>query len=271
MAYLELKNVSFVYANGYEAVQDVSMKFELGESAAIIGQNGAGKTTTVKLMNGLLLPSKGEVIVDGQRTSDSTTAKIARKVGYVFQNPDDQIFQDTIYNEIAYGPLKAKCSREEVKRRVEKAAALCGLTEHLEEHPYNLPYSKRKFVTIAAVIAMDTKVIILDEPTAGQDRWSTELLGRIIDQLVKENKTVITITHDMEFVASQFKRVIVMADKRKQTEDEPGNIFWNEELLKLSHLKQPYICQLARLLGYGDVLTIDDLLERRNEHEKHNN
>lgn len=268
MPYLELKNVSFSYANGYEAIQDVNMQFELGESAAIIGQNGAGKTTTVKLMNGLLLPSKGEVIVDGQLTTDSTTAKIARKVGYVFQNPDDQIFQDTIYNEIAYGPLKLKCSKEEVKRRVYEAARLCGLSEYLEEHPYNLPYSKRKFVTIAAVIAMDTNVIILDEPTAGQDRISTERLGKIINELTERNKTVITITHDMEFVVSQFKRVIVMANKRKQTEDEPGNIFWDEELLKMSHLKQPYICQLAKLLGYRDILTIDELIEKRRSYEK---
>lgn len=262
MAYLELKNVSYVYSNGYKAIENVNMQFELGESVAIIGQNGAGKTTTVKLMNGLLNPTSGEVIVDGLSTKQNTTATIAQKVGYVFQNPDDQIFQDTIYKEIAYGPLKQKLSKEEVKKRVSNAAELCGLSNELDEHPYNLPYSKRKFITIAAIIAMDPQVIILDEPTAGQDSESTELLGKIIDELAGKSKTVITITHDMEFVVKQFKRVIVMADKRKRTDEHPKNIFWNEELLQLSNLKQPYICQLAKLMGYKNALTIDELIEK---------
>ena len=108
MAYLELKNVSYVYPNGYTAVEDVSMAFKEGEAVAIIGQNGAGKTTTVKLMNGLLRPSKGEILVEGESTENKTTASIARKVGYVFQNPDDQIFQESIYKEIAYGLVNKK-------------------------------------------------------------------------------------------------------------------------------------------------------------------
>lgn len=259
MAYLELNQVSYTYPNGYEAVTDVDMKFELGESVAIIGQNGAGKTTTVKMMNGLLLPTKGEVIVDGASTRGMTTAQISRKVGYVFQNPNDQIFQDTIYNEIAFGLRKQKMPKQEIEKKVRESAALCGLENDLQEHPYNLPYSRRKFITIAAIIAMDTKVIILDEPTAGQDRESTELLGTIIDSLRRMNKTVITITHDMEFVVKQFRRVIVMANKRKQTEDTPANIFWNEDLLKISALKQPYICQLAKMLGYEKVMSIEEL------------
>ncbi|HJD36103.1 MAG TPA: energy-coupling factor ABC transporter ATP-binding protein [Candidatus Blautia ornithocaccae] len=261
MAYLELKNVSYVYPNGYTAVEDVSMAFKEGEAVAIIGQNGAGKTTTVKLMNGLLRPSKGEILVEGESTENKTTASIARKVGYVFQNPDDQIFQESIYKEIAYGLVKQKMSHEEVKRRALEAARLCGLEEDLEEHPYNLPYSKRKFITIAAIVAMDPKVVILDEPTAGQDRASIQLLGDIVHKLAEKNKIVITITHDMEFVVKYFKRVIVMAEKKVRRDGGPREIFWDEELLRFSSLKQPYLCQLANLLGYRDILTIDELLE----------
>lgn len=259
MAYLELKNVSYTYPNGYEAVKNINMSFELGESVAIIGQNGAGKTTTVKMMNALLLPVKGEVVVDGQSTVNTTTAQIAKKVGYVFQNPNDQIFQDTIYNEIAFGLKKQKMSKAEIDRRVHESAALCGMEGHLQDHPYDLPYSRRKFVTMAAIIAMDTKVIILDEPTAGQDWESTKLLGEIINKLTEQNKTVITITHDMEFVVRQFKRVIVMANKEKQTEDTPDHIFWDKELLKRSALKQPYICELANLLGHKGIMNITEL------------
>lgn len=261
MAYLELKQVSYRYPNGYTAVEDISMSFEKGEKVAIIGQNGAGKTTTVKLMNGLLKPTSGEVIVDGHSTRLKTTAAIAQKIGYVFQNPDDQIFQDSIYKEISFGLKKSNRSKEEINRKVLEAADMCGLADCLEEHPYNLSYSKRKFITIAAIVAMDPQVVILDEPTAGQDRGSTELLGRIMEQLVSQNKTVITITHDMEFVVKEFRRVIVMAEKRKRKDGTPKEVFWDEDLLKLSNLKQPYICQLANMLGYQNILTIEDMLE----------
>lgn len=270
MAYLSLKNVSYTYENGYEAIQNVNVDFELGESVAIVGQNGAGKTTTVKLMNKLLIPTKGEVVVDGISTKATTTAEIAKKVGYVFQNPDDQIFQDTIYKEIAFGPKYQKLENKIVEERVNMAAEICGLMDSLSEHPYNLPYSKRKFITIAAVLAMDPNVIILDEPTAGQDRESIERLGDIIKYLSEQNKAVITITHDMEFVVREFARVIVFADKQKRRDATPMEIFWDEKLLELSNLKQPYICQLATILGYKDVLTMEDLLEReKNEEYNH--
>ncbi len=272
MAYLSLRNVSYTYENGYEAIQNVNADFELGESVAIIGQNGAGKTTTVKLMNKLLTPTKGEIFIDGISTKETTTAKIAKKVGYVFQNPDDQIFQDTIYKEIAFGPKYQKLDTKVVEERVNVAAEICGLTDYLSEHPYNLPYSKRKFITIAAVLAMDPKVIILDEPTAGQDRESIERLGNMIKDLSEQNKTVITITHDMEFVMREFNRVIVFANKQKRRDASPLEIFWDEQLLTFSHLKQPYICQLATILGYKDVLTIEDLLEReRGKNEAYTN
>lgn len=264
MAYLELNNVTFCYPNGYTAVEKISMAFEKGEKVAIIGQNGAGKTTTVKLMNGLLKPTSGEVLLDGESTKKKTTASIAKKVGYVFQNPDDQIFQDTIYKEIAFGLKKSGLYKKEVETKVMEAACLCGLEKVLEEHPYNLSYSKRKFITIAAIIAMNPEIVILDEPTAGQDRESTELLGEIINALVARNKIVITITHDMEFVVKEFERVIVMAEKQKRKDASPKEIFGDEDLLKMSNLKQPYICQLAQMLGCQNILTIEELLERQN-------
>lgn len=261
MPYLELNHVSFAYPNGYTAVDDVSMQFEEGESTAIIGQNGAGKTTTVKLMNGLLRPTKGEILIEGRSTADKTTAEISRQVGYVFQNPDDQIFQESIYKEISYGLVKQKLSQEAIEKRTREAAKLCGLEDYLDVHPYNLPYSKRKFITIAAIAAMDPKVVILDEPTAGQDRASTELLGEIIGKLAARKKIVITITHDMEFVVKYFRRVIVMAEKKKRKDADARTIFWDEALLKFSSLKQPYLCQLANLLGHRDIMTIEELLE----------
>lgn len=262
MAYLEIKNVSYTYPSGDKALENVELSFERGENIAIIGQNGAGKTTLSKLMNRLLVPSEGEILVDGISTKMLTTAKVARKVGYVFQNPDEQIFQDTIFKEIAFGLKMLKFSEKEIKEKVEEVAKLCGLERELQEHPYNLPYSKRKFITIAATLAMNPEVIILDEPTAGQDMKSISRLGEILDFLKSQGKIVIIITHDMEFVVKYFNRVVVMASRKKIMDSTPREIFWNKEVLEKARLNQPYICQLAELMGIRDIVTIEELLEK---------
>lgn len=260
MAYLELCDVDFSYSNGFEALHHVSMRFEMGEAVAIIGQNGAGKTTVVKLMNGLLKPSRGQVLVDGVTTKQQRTSQVAAKVGYVFQNPDDQIFQDTIGKEIAYGLVKKKVEKSAVKAKVAAAARLCGLEDEMETHPYDLPFSRRKFVTIASALVMDPKILILDEPTAGQDAPSTRLLADIIQGVMASGKTVITITHDMEFVTKEFSRGIVMAKKHVLMDAPIAEIFENDEVLEEAHLKRPYIAQLARSYGIRGVLTDEELL-----------
>ena len=169
MGMIEFKDVSFSYPNGFSAVEHVSFEIGQGEKIAIVGQNGAGKTTTVKMMNGLLKPTSGTVIVDDMDTKEYTTAQLSRVTGYVFQNPDEQIFHNTVRAEIEFGPGVLGFDEAKIKEKTEWAADICGLTEHMEENPYNLPLSIRKFVTIASVLAMDEKILVLDEPTAGQD------------------------------------------------------------------------------------------------------
>ncbi|WP_106769669.1 energy-coupling factor ABC transporter ATP-binding protein [Paenibacillus faecalis] len=262
MSFLTLTDVSFAYPNGYKAVEKVNMSFKQGESVAIVGQNGAGKTTTVKMMNGLLKPSEGNVIVDGWNTRDYTTAQISKKVGYVFQNPDDQIFHDNVYSEIEFGPRKLGLPEDQVKANVMKAAELAGVVPFLKDNPYNLPYSMRKFVTIASVIAMDSSVIILDEPTAGQDLPAMERLSNMINVLSQEGKTIITITHDMEFVVNNFERVIVMANRQVKADDHKRNIFWNLPVLDEAMLKQPHISRLSNSLGIGHkILSVPELVD----------
>ena len=160
MAYLELRDVYFEYPSGHVAVEGVSISADLGEKIAIIGENGAGKTTTAKLMNGLLKPTKGEVLINGVSTKGKTTAMIARKVAYVFQNPDDQIFNQEVLAEISYTPRYFKVDEETVNKRLKKAVKLTGLKPYINENPYNLSYSYRKFVTIAAAIAADPDVFL---------------------------------------------------------------------------------------------------------------
>jgi energy-coupling factor transport system ATP-binding protein len=153
-----------------------------------------------------------------------------------------------VYSEIEFAPKRLGLLPEKIKDNVIKAAELTGIVPYLKEHPYNLPFSMRKFVTIASVLAMESNVIILDEPTAGQDLLAMDRLGFIIRTLVTEGKTVITITHDMEFVVNHFERVIVMANRRKISEGNKRDIFWDFDVLEESMLKQPHISRVSRSL-----------------------
>lgn len=252
----------------YVAVEGVSISADLGEKIAIIGENGAGKTTTAKLMNGLLKPTKGEVLINGVSTKGKTTATIARKVAYVFQNPDDQIFNQEVLAEISYTPRYFKVDEETVNKRLKKAVKLTGLKPYINENPYNLSYSYRKFVTIAAAIAADPDVFVFDEPTACQDRHGIRLLSGIINALSSEGKLVITITHDMEFVAENFDRTVCMADKHILMDDKTNRILTDDSLMEKAALKKPNVSYLASEMGFEGVITSEDFLAALTENSK---
>lgn len=259
---IEFKNVSFSYPNGYLANENLNLTVHEGERVAIVGQNGAGKTTAVKLMNGLHKPSDGQVLIDGSDTKTKTTAQIARNVGYVFQNPDDQIFNPDVYSEVAYMPRKMGLSEKEVKECVKWAMELTDTKQYYKENPLDIPYPIRKFVTIASVLAMKPKYIILDEPTAGQDKHGIEVLKKLMDQLQEERIGVITITHDMEFVAENFKRIVAMAHKNIIADGTPQDIFWNEGILEEAKICKPQIGELSEKLDFKtQTLYIDELIE----------
>lgn len=259
MAYISFKDVTFAYPDGFVAVDNISLEIEKGENIAIVGQNGAGKTTTVKMCNGLLKPTKGNVLIGDLNTKNYSTAQVSRKVGYVFQNPDDQIFHSTVYGEVIFGPNKMKLSKEEMNKQVEYALEITGMDEFKDENPYNLSLSIRKFITMAAIIAMNTDIMIFDEPTAGQDlKWNNRL-SDIIKELNANGKTLITISHDMEFVANNFKRVVVMANKKIIASASPNDIFWNFGVLDEAMLKQPYIARLCKALDIdGNIVSLKD-------------
>lgn len=262
MSDLILKDVSFSYPGGFLAVDHINMEIKNGENVAIVGQNGAGKTTTVKMMNGLLKPTEGDVLIGDMNTKDYTTAQVSRVVGYVFQNPDDQIFHATVESEVRYGPKTMKLDPAEEDRRVQEALEITGMEEFKDENPMNLPLSMRKFVTIAAVIAMGTEILIFDEPTAGQDVEGNKKLSEILKVLHGQGKTVITISHDMEFVAANFDKVIVMAKKKVVRSGTPKEIFWDFESLEHAMLKQPYVSRVCKALNIGgNVISIADAVE----------
>lgn len=258
MSGIILKNVNYMYPGGTLAADNLSIRIKSGENIAVIGKNGAGKSTLAKMLNGLLKPREGDVLIGDMNTRDYTTAQISKLAGYVFQNPDEQIFHAAVEKEVAFGPKRMKLKKEEIKRRTEEALKLTHLLEYREENPYNLPLSQRKFVTIAAVLAMEPYIYIFDEPTAGQDMAGNQKLAEILRHLHRKGKTVITITHDMEFVAENCEKIIVMANNKIIRTGSPEEIFWDMEVMKEANLKQPSVSRICRQLGFtGPVRTSD--------------
>lgn len=260
---IEVKNISFSYPGSQvTAVENVSMTIEKGERVAIIGQNGAGKSTTVKIINNIYKPVSGEILVDGIDTRKKTTAQIAPHVGYVFQNPNDQIFNDDVVKEIEYVLRYWKLQEKEIVRRREEAIGITGIRDFLEVHPFDIPLPIRKFLTIAVVLALDPDYVILDEPTAGQDNWGRRQLRTVMDYLQEKGKAIITISHDMEFVAENFERVIVMAHKNVIADGNRREIFYRHDILEESRVKPPISADLAQKLELpGNILTRQELAE----------
>lgn len=250
---IELTNASFTYPDGSVAVESVNLTINDGERVAIVGQNGAGKTTTVKMMNGLLRPTTGTVSVNGELTSSRTTATTAKTVGYVFQNPDDQIFGSNVRGELEYMPRYHKWDEAKREERVARAADLTGIAQYFEINPNDLPFAIKKFVAIGAILVGECKYVILDEPTAGLDSHGLALLNRMIDQLEADGVSVITITHDMRFVVESFDRVVVMAHRTVIADGTATEVFANDAILAEARLKRPEVAQLARDLGLSQT------------------
>lgn len=238
------EDVYFTYPAGVEALKGVSFKVEYGEFVAIMGQNGAGKTTLVKHFNGLLKPTRGDVFVDGVNTKDISVASLARKVGYVFQNPDNQLFCESVEEEIAFALRNFGFKESTIKRRVSWALNLLDLTQYRHESPFMLSGGERKRVALASVLAWNPRVVILDEPTIGQDYRQKEKLREFILQLNTQGKTVIVVTHDVEFVAECNPRVVLMSEGRIVADGPAEEILTDPKLLIEASIIPPQVAQI---------------------------
>jgi energy-coupling factor transport system ATP-binding protein len=253
---IEVKNLFFNYPDGTQALRDISLDIYANQFIALIGQNGAGKTTIAKCLNGLLKPNYGTVKIDNLDTSVKGTAKkIVTKVGYVFQNPDHQLFNNSIYKEIAYGPRNIGLKEKEVDERVREAAAVCGVEESiLNDHPFFLTKGLRQRVAIASILAMRPRTIIVDEPTTGQDmRQSIEVMNFLRFLWEKEGHTIIIITHEMPIVAQYVQRVVALAKGKVLLDGTTREVFSQPELLAQTFVKPPQITRLAQALGRYDI------------------
>lgn len=258
-----IEKLDFSYLADIPVLEDLNMKLDQ-RPTAIIGQNGAGKTTLVKLLKGLLKPVSGSIYFHGEDISGKTVAMLAGSVGYVFQNPDDQIFKYNVMDEVLFGPLNIGMDPEQAKKEAAWALELTGLSGKEKENPYDLELYERKMTAIASVLAMDTDVLILDEPTIAQDWKGRQIIGSIIRSLSGRGKLVIAILHDMDFVAENFERVIIMAHGQVLADGTAKEVFAQEEVLKKARLQKPYVMQLSEALEYEkSYLTVEELLKDR--------
>ena len=248
---IEVKDLYFTYPTGVEALKGITLTVDDGEFLAIMGQNGAGKTTLVKHFNGLLKPTKGEVIVDGVSTREVSVAQLARKVGFVFQNPDHQLFCETVEEEVAFALRNFGFEENAIKKRIDWALNLLDITQYRQTSPFMLSGGERKRVALASILAWDPQVVILDEPTIGQDHQQKEKLRQFIVQLNAQKKTVVIVTHDVEFVAECNPRVVLMTGGKIVAEGLAEEILTNQKLVAQASIVPPQITQI--FLGLPDL------------------
>ncbi len=251
---LEVRGVSFRYPTGVLALDHVSLAIGSGEAVALVGENGAGKTTLAKLLNGLLRPTEGNVLLDERDTRQHTPAQLSRFVGFVFQNPDDQLFARTVREEVAFGPRNQRLPDAEVQARIERALDDVDLRAAADRHPYDLTSPERKLVAVAAALAMQAPALILDEPTIGQDARGVDRLGALVDRLHAEGRTLITITHDLDFCLEHFERVVVLAGGRILADGPGTDVLCRVDLLRQAQVEPPQLVQLALGLGWDTMV-----------------
>jgi energy-coupling factor transport system ATP-binding protein len=255
VAGIEIVGLRHAYAGGSEALRGVDLAISPGEAVAIVGQNGSGKTTLAKHMVRILEPASGSVRVAGRDLAGRTIADVARTVGFVFQDPDRQLFSRSVEREVAFGPRNLGLGDADAARLVAQALAAAGLADRASENPFDLGLSDRKLVALASVLAMDPAILVLDEPTTGQDGPGIARIGALVDAWTATGRTVVAITHDMEFAARHFGRVVAMRGGLVVADGPPGTVLApaNESLLASTGLEPPPLAQLAARLRMAGV------------------
>lgn len=246
---IEINGLSHTYPSNIEALTDISCQIKQGELVAIIGQNGAGKSTLVKHLNGLLQPSAGTVKINGVDTCQSSVPELAKQVGYVFQNPDHQIFSATVAEELQFGLKNLGLSEAEQETRVTEALEFVGLLEQRERHPFTLSKGERQKIAVASILAVAPPIICIDEPTTGLDWRETQQMIALIRHLHDKGHTVLMITHQMELVAEMAERVLVMNQGRLQLDGAPSEIFRETAVLQACGIIPPPLSQLVARLS----------------------
>ncbi len=257
-----LEGVGFEYPGGVRALDGVDLRIRSGATVALIGPNGSGKTTLVQHLDGLLRPTRGRVLFDGADAAGRRVADLAATVAVGFQDPDRQIFARSVRAEVEFGPRRLGFSAERRARAVEAALDAVGLGDAVDGHPHDLGEARRKLLSIASLLAMETAVLVLDEPTVGLDAAGVARVRRVISDLRVAGRTVIAISHDLRFVAETFERVVVLAAGRIELDGTPEEVFAEDSWprLRAAGLEPPAAAVLGARLGLGSTPTEAALL-----------
>jgi len=266
-AALKIEDLKYRYESDNDALFDINIEIRENEFIGIIGQNGAGKSTLLKNITGLLRPQEGRVLLFGKDIKDTPVSRIADTIGFVLQNPDRQLFADTVKDEVAYSLVNRKIPREVIDKTVEEVLDLVGLSKKSEEFPPSLSRGDRAKVVIASVLAMNPRIIILDEPTSGQDYRGCHQIMKIARELHEKGCTVIFVTHHMALVAEYAQRVIVMGRRSILMDDETRVVFSRPDILAATGIQPPQIIKLAQSIRQslpveGDILSVQELGEK---------
>lgn len=270
---IDIKNITYKYMVGTpfekKAIDDVSLEIKDGEFIGLIGHTGSGKSTLIQLIDGLLKPSSGSIYIDGDCITEKKAdlRSIRKKVGLVFQYPEHQLFEETVFKDVAYGPANLGLTQEEIDKRVKRAIEMVGLDFDAckDKSPFDLSGGQRRRVAIAGVLAMEPEILILDEPTAGLDpKGRDEILYKIKELKEEYNMTVILVSHSMEDVAKLADRLIVMYNGKNILEGTPREVFKKTDVLEKVGLAAPQVTYLMRELkqrGYDvddSCITVDE-------------
>lgn len=264
-AVLEVRDLHFSYNDEKHALNGVDVKIYEGEKIAVLGSNGAGKSTFFLSINGVLKPHAGEVIYRGEKITKKRLNHLRKNVGIVFQDADNQIIASTVMSEVAFGPMNLKLPREEVLRRVDKALDYMNITEFRDRPPHYLSGGEKKRVSIADIIAMESEVIIFDEPTAALDPLNAQMLEEVLRKMGEEGRTILISTHDVDFAYRWAERVLVFHQGKIIADDTPLRVFQQEELLKKANLRHPMLYDVCEILKKKGIIPDGEMYPKNME------
>ncbi len=248
------EHLSHVYPGGIKALSDVSLTLYRQDITAVIGQNGSGKTTLSKHFNGLLKATEGNVLVKDQNVSKKKVSEMAKDVGYVFQNPSYQLFCSNVRDEIKFGLKNLKLNKKDTVLKTNEVMKRFHLTRYAKNQPMTLGSGMKKIVALAGVYAMNPSLLILDEPTTGQDQPGKSSLGELMREMSMQGKSILVISHDMNFVSEYAKRVIVMANGKIIKTGTPDQIFTDERIMNKAHIQPPQVYAIANYLRKNGMI-----------------
>jgi cobalt/nickel transport system ATP-binding protein len=259
MKIIETNNVTYEYPDGTKALEEVNFNAEEGKIVALLGPNGAGKSTLFLHFNGILRPTKGSLVVDGEKLKyeKKDLLKIRQKVGIVFQNPDDQLFAPTVLEDVAFGPMNMGLSNEDVEKRVKEALTRVGMEGYEKKAPHHLSGGQKKRVAIAGILAMKPKIMVLDEPTSGLDPKGASQILRLLYQLNSEGMTIVISTHDVDLVPIYASKVYIISQGKIIKEGNPQEVFEDVDTIRGANLRLPRIAHLMEILKKEDKLPFD--------------